>query len=101
MSITPQAFFAEYLPPTQAMVDAESMAQLGILAVFRAKPNATHQAVLSQLERRERIVLILLDGNRNIRDVAKLASRSELEVAHILVRLLKCGYVEFLGPERS
>jgi len=99
--MTPETFFAEHLPPMQMIVDVEMMARLGVHAIFCAKPNATQQAILSQLERRERIVLILLNGKRNIQDIALLASRSELEVAHILVRLLKRGCVEFLNPEGS
>ncbi len=46
-------------------------------------------------------MLILLDGKRTLQDVARLTHHSELEVAHILVRFLKCGYVEFLGHDKE
>jgi hypothetical protein len=101
MSPSSQAFLAEYLPPAQAVVGIETMAQLGVLAVFRAHSAATQPTILASLERRERVILILLDGKRNIQEVARLSNRSELEVAQILVRLLKRSYVEFIAADKS
>jgi predicted transcriptional regulator len=50
---------------------------------------------MERMQRRERIVLILLDGKRTIRDVARLVHRSELDVARTVVHLLKSGYIEY------
>ncbi len=96
---TTHTFFTGYSPFFQTQVDVEGMAQLGTQAIFRARPMATTPYMLSQMERRERVVLILLNGKRTIQDVAYLTHRSELEVAKILVRLLERGYAEFLGAE--
>lgn len=77
--------------------EIEEMARSGKLAVFRIRSIANAYSILNQLERRERVVLLLLDGKRTIQDVAKLIHRSEIQVAHVLVRLLQQGYVEFQG----
>jgi hypothetical protein len=73
--------------------------QPGIYAVFRALPTATIQSVMAQLERRERVIFLLLDGRRTLQNVAQLVHRDELDVAHILVRLYKQGYIEYLGAK--
>lgn len=52
---------------------------------------------LGQMDRRDRVTLILLDGKRTIEDVARLTHRNELEITRILIRLLQRGLVEFLG----
>lgn len=75
----------------------EQMAQHGIHAIFKARPAATTQNILGQLERRDRIVLILLDGRRTIEDIARLTHRNEIEIARTLVRFLRWGYIEFSG----
>lgn len=96
-------FFRTYQPPFTAIAHAtqiEEMAQQGIEAIFRARPAAASPKVLGQLERRDRIVLLLLDGKRTVQDVARLIHRDELEIAHILVRLLQYNYVEFLETDR-
>jgi hypothetical protein len=75
----------------------EEMAQLGVYAKFRARLGAISQPQLQQMERRDRVVLLLLDGRRTLHDVSRLTHRSEPEIAQTLVRLLARGYVEFLG----
>jgi hypothetical protein len=96
-----QPFFPGYPSSPQLYTNIEEMAKSGIHAVFQARPVATTQTVLSQMDRRDRVVLILLDGKRTLQDVARLTHHSELEVARILVRFLKCGYVEFLGHDKE
>jgi hypothetical protein len=96
MTLT-RAFFTGYLPFSPVKIDVEGMAQHGVHAIFRARPLARTPRILCQMERRDRAVLILLDGKRTIGEVARLVHRSELEVARTLVRLLERGYVEFLG----
>src|SRR5438105_4533749 len=68
---------------------AEIMGPAGVNAVFYSLPFARAPMVISQMERRDRIVFLLLDGKRTLRDVARLIHRSELDVARILVRLWK------------
>jgi Domain of unknown function (DUF4388) len=76
---------------------AKEMDQHGVFAIFRALPQATSQHVMYQMERRERVVFLLLNGKRTVRDVAHLVQRSEPDVVHIIAGLLKRGYIEYLG----
>ncbi len=94
---TAQAFLTGSQASSHVIFHVEEMAQLGVQAVFRARSVATTPTILAHLERRDRIVLLLLDGKRTLQDVARLTHHSNVEVAHILVRLLKRGYIEFLG----
>ena len=41
------------------------------------------------------MVFLLLDGKRTLQDVARLVHRSEVDVARILVRLLKQHCIEY------
>jgi hypothetical protein len=82
---------------SQMNIDVEGMAQQGNHAIFQARAVAKTPRILSQIERRERIILLLMDGRRTLQDVARLAGRHELEVAWILVHLLARGYIEYLG----
>lgn len=75
----------------------EEMAHIGVHAIFHARADATRQEILSRMERRDRIVLLLLDGKRSLQDIARLTHRSEVDIAHTLVKLLLGGYIEFLG----
>lgn len=62
-------------------------------AVFRVA-HGLQAALASQLSRRERWVLLLLDGRRSVAQVARLTQRSELDVASTLVKFLHRGYIE-------
>ena len=94
---TTQTTFVGYLPRSFPFAQTEAMAQLGIHAKFRAKIGAISQVQLHQMERRDRVVLLLLDGRRTLVDVARLTHRDEPDVARTLVRLMSSGFVEFLG----
>ncbi len=61
---------------------------------FRVAPSLQASALASQLPRRERWVLLLLDGKRSVATVARLTQRSELDVASTLARFLHLGYIE-------
>lgn len=61
---------------------------------FRVAPGFQATALVSQLPRRERWVLLLLDGRRSVATVARLTQRSELDVASTLARFLHWGYIE-------
>jgi hypothetical protein len=94
---TTQTTFMGYLPHSFPFAQTEEMAQLGIHAKFRAKIGTISQAQLSQMERRDRVVLLLLDGRRTLLAVSRLTHRGEPDIARTLVRLLASGYVEFVG----
>jgi hypothetical protein len=51
-------------------------------------------ALASQLPRKERWVLLLLDGRRSVAQVARLTQRSELDISYTLARPLYLGYIE-------
>lgn len=61
---------------------------------FRVAPGFQATALASQLPRRERWILLLLDGKRSLAEVARLTQRNELDVASTLARLLQWGYIE-------
>jgi hypothetical protein len=97
MTVAPLFFHGYNTTTPVPQENGEAMAQLGSRAVFQSRPVATLPHILMYLERRDRAILLLLDGRRTLGDVARLTRRSELEVAQTLVRLLKRGYIEFLG----
>jgi DNA-binding NarL/FixJ family response regulator len=97
MAVT-QSFLVQELAASQ---NGEEMARSGVHAVFRAKPSATTPLVFNSLERRERAVLLLLNGQRTLQDIAKLIHRSDVDVAHTLVHLLQRGYIEFHTTPRK
>jgi hypothetical protein len=73
------------------------LARPGATAVFRALPFASAKRIMmNQMQRRERLVFILLDGRRSVTDVARLLHLSEVQVAQIMVYLLKFGYIEYM-----
>ena len=66
----------------------------GASAVFRVAAGQLTTSLASQLPRRERWVLLLLDGRRSVTDVAALTQRSELDIAYTLTKFLQWGYIE-------
>jgi hypothetical protein len=66
----------------------------GASAVFRVVPGVPTSTLAGQLPRRERWVLLLLDGKRTVADLARLTQRSELDVASTLARFLQWGSIE-------
>lgn len=67
--------------------------------IFQALPRATRQDVILNMERRKRVVLLLLNGKRSLRHVAHLLHRSDLEIAYILASFLEQGYIEYIGSQ--
>ena len=84
-------------PLAHKAVITDEITKISVDAVFQARTTAITADVLMQMERRDRIVLILLDGQRTIADVMRLLHRSEGEVARVLVRLLKSEAIDFMG----
>lgn len=52
--------------------------------------------VIQQMERRERIIFILLDGRRTIQDIARLTHQPEYDVEQTLVRLTRVGFTQYI-----
>lgn len=75
----------------------EEAVNLGVYAVFRILPLAATREIMSRMERQDRVIFMLLDGKRTIRQVAQLIHRSEPDVARTLACLLKNGYIECVG----
>src|SRR5690242_5045821 len=90
------SFLTGYPLSSSIIAPVEQMAQRGIHAIFKARTAAITHNKLRQMDRRKRVVLILLDGRRTIEDVARLTHRNEREIAHILVSFLQWSYVEYL-----
>ena len=62
--------------------------------VFQVVSTIPTKTLAGQLPRRERWILLLLDGKRSKADLAHLTQRSELDVASTLTRFLELGYIE-------
>ncbi len=62
--------------------------------VFRIVSTIPTKTLVGQLPRRERWILLLLDGKRSIADLAHLTQRSEHDVVNMLNRFLQQGYIE-------
>lgn len=68
----------------------------GRMAVFKSRAQIPVAQAIQQMERRARIVFILLDGRRTIQDIARLTHQAEYEVEQILIDLTKRGYTHYL-----
>ena len=104
MVTTEQAVFtavANGRPFTHTAVRTDEMAKLSVHAIFRARTTAIPSEVLQKKDRGNRRVIILLDGRRTIQDITRLLHKSELEVAQVLVRLLKSGYIDYMGTRKA
>ncbi len=101
VTIAPTSFTSvtKSRPFSHTAVHTDEIARISVHAVFQARAIATQ--ALTQMERRDRLVLILLDGQRTIDDVMRLLHRTEGEVAQVLVRLLNSGHIDFMGIRRT
>lgn len=63
-------------------------------SVFRVMPERDVAGLVGYLTRRDRWVLLLLDGKRTLADLARLTRRTEPDVAYTLARFLQWGYIE-------
>ena len=64
-----------------------------LATVFRRSVIAEHTDQLP-LDRRERMLLLLVDGRRNVSDLTRLTRRSEYEVLAVLQHLIGLGLVQ-------
>jgi hypothetical protein len=68
----------------------------GASAVFHIISSQPTTALARQLPRRDRWILLLLDGRHSISDVALLTRRSELDIVSTLASFLQWGYIELI-----
>ena len=100
MTVT-QTLMAEHSPMLQAIPPMDTVTRVRASTIFQARTVAKTQYVLQQLGRRERIVLMLLDGHRTIEDVMRLLHRGEQEVVQSLTYLSQRGYVDYRGDRKG
>jgi hypothetical protein len=86
-SLPGQSYPPQQLPPQIVARLARSAAIL--VRTARFDPNA-----MQALDRRERQVILLIDGRRTIDDVLRLTRRSQEEIRAILAHLIMLGLVE-------
>nr|BBH95395.1 hypothetical protein KTA_35940 [Thermogemmatispora argillosa] len=80
----------------KAAAEAAAPGELHYDVYFRALPEAARPEIISQLDRRERLVFLLLNGKRSLSEIARLVHRDEQDVACTVARLLRNGYVEHI-----
>jgi hypothetical protein len=85
----PLPLMKKTVQPAEAKIDVDM--------VFCLRPAVSAQKIVSLLERRERVVVLLLNGKRSLREIARLIHRSELDIARILTRCLQQGLIEPVG----
>jgi hypothetical protein len=68
----------------------------GRMAIFKARAMITTAQAIQRMERRERIIFILLDGRRTIQDIARLTHQPESDVEQTLMSLTKRGYTQYI-----
>lgn len=68
----------------------------GRTAIFKARESATTAQIIQSMERRERLVFILLDGRRTVQHIARLTHQPESDVEEILIQLTKIGYTHYV-----
>lgn len=69
--------------------------------VYRVRPVVAARQIIHRLDRRERLVFLLLDGKRSVREVSGLIHRSEEEIARTLAHFLALGLIERVGTDRA
>ncbi len=92
--------------PETGMVQPPATPRLGLLpgeevlpgrsAIFKVRATVSTAEAIAQMERRARIVFILLDGRRTIQDIARLTHQTEGEVEQTLVNLTQHGYTQYI-----
>jgi hypothetical protein len=65
-----------------------------LLSMCPRRTNLSEQVDYLPLDRRERMVLLLIDGRRNLSDLARLTRRSEREIYQVLDHLSGLGLIQ-------
>lgn len=100
MTVT-QVLMAEQTLEMKSIPPTGTTTHVRTSTVFQARSLAKTQQVLQRLGRRERIVLMLLDGHRTIEDVMKLLHRGEQEIVQSLTYLFQHGYIDYRGDKKG
>jgi hypothetical protein len=66
----------------------------GLLALCPRRTSLSEHVEQLPLDRRERMVLLLIDGRRNLSDLARLTRRSDREVLRVLEHLSGLGLIQ-------
>ncbi len=90
---------AQHEPPAiaqqlSASPVSQSPERVDANSAFRVRALIAVQQVIAGLDRRERLVFLLLDGRRSMCEIAGLIHRSEMDIARILERFLALGLIE-------
>lgn len=83
--------------PSEQDVCAPSGTVSDMKFVYRVRPVVAARQIIHRLDRRERLVFLLLDGKRSVREVSGLIHRDEGEVARVLAHFLALGLIERVG----
>lgn len=78
----------------ETKTSASSATSPAASAVFQMVAGLATATLMRQIPRRERWILLLVDGRRTLADLARLTQRSELDVAATLAVMLHRGYIE-------
>ena len=70
--------------------------QPGMHTIFRALPSVSTPKIIGQMQRKDRIIFLLLDGKRPLSTIRHLVNRSEADIAHTINHLLRQGYIEYI-----
>ena len=73
----------------------------GAATIFRVVSGTPTLTLASRLPRRERWLLLLLDGRRSVAHLAHLTRRSEFDVASTLAQFLQWRYIEPVPGEQD
>jgi hypothetical protein len=73
----------------------------GAATIFRVVSGTPTVTLASRLPRRERWLLLLLDGRRSVAHLAHLTQRSEFDVASTLAQFLQWRYIEPVPGEQD
>lgn len=68
----------------------------GRLAIFQTRVRITSPQDMQKLERRARLVFVLLDGRRTVQHIAYLLHQTEEEVGQIVLKLMKMNLIEYV-----
>ncbi len=80
-------------PSTPAYGRGQPAVATGLLTVIPQRTMVAEQIDQLPLDRRERMVLLLVDGQRTVADLARLTRRTEAELQSVLIHLELLGLV--------
>jgi len=88
---------AQRAPSTGMYGGGQPSVATGLLNVIPQRTMVAEQIDQLPLDRRERMVLLLVDGQRTVTDLARLTRRTEAELQAVLIHLELLGLVRLRG----